>query len=620
MRKFYTIFATALLALISMTANAINITINVDDPSRIDLIVNYGSPLEGIVAGDNVITVNEYESVQIKAKENVFLTKVVRSMEGTDDSEEYISNMSDCYIYINSSYEGAKWTVTSANADDARDGSCRIYVDDPSKVIVQRSGTYSYVTMSEGWNDVKFITASELPLTIGPKDYGTSLYQVKVNGEVVAPQGSAWRISPDNGANVEIFANFPDDLYFPIHFSYADEESKGFISDVTVNGESVTNYNDDDFTVKAGSQVVVKGNTSDYNLKSFTVNGNSTYFYGQYSFTATEETSISVEAKKYGTVKATLNVDNADNVIVYRGYSYNNDIISLVSGENNIELSETNNTIQIKAASGCYITSVTADGNSYSTDYSDAYNVTVTEGMNIVITSGAIERNSKAVVYIDSKEAASQYFSFQRSDRSSQDIATGYNEISFYEGDNPFGLSWYGASYANVYKNNEAVRPLYDGSTTYELNLADGDVVKIFLACNPETYDVELSATADVDKSKVAVAMDRIVNLTDWAGKHNVLQETEIRIAPEAGYAINVAVDGTAQKAAEDGSFVVKVMANTTVAISHDKGDGIDVPQAVGKADGAVYNMHGIRVANNADISNLPAGVYVINGKKVIKR
>lgn len=619
MRKFYSIIVTALLTFVSMSANAINITVNVDNPSRVSISVNYGAPLENIVAGDNAITVNEYESVQIKAKDNAFLTKVVRSMEGAEDTEEYVSNMTECNIYVSSYNAGATWTVTSVNADDSRDGSCTVTVDDPSNVQMQRSGTYTFVDLTAGDNTVKFSTANELPLTIGPKNYGTALYQVKVNGEVVAPEGTQWRISPANGDKVEVFANFPD-VDVPVHFTYAQEEAKGFITNVTVDGTAVSNYNDADFTVKAGSKVEISGNTSDYNLVSFKVNGNTQYFYGSYNFIATEETTIEVDAKKYGTVKATLDIDNPDNIIVYKGYSYNNDIITgLVAGENEIELSETNAQIQIKAVSGCYITSVTADEMSISKDYSDAYNVTVTEGMKIVVKSGSIERNSKAVVYIDSKEAAAQYFSFQRSDRSSIDIATGYNEISFYDGDNPFGLSCYGAEYANVYKNNEAIKPMYEGSTTYELNLTDGDVVKIFLASNPEMLEAELTAADNVDASKVAVTMDRISSVTEWAGKHNVLPGTEISIKPAEGYEISVAVDGENVNAGEDGAFTVVVSKNTTVAVSL-KGTGISSINAEKAAGNHIYNIQGVRVADNADMKQLPAGIYIINGKKVVKR
>lgn len=616
MRKFYSIIVTALLTFVSMSVNAINITVNVDDPSRVSISVNYGAPLENIVAGDNAITVNEYESVQIKAKDNAFLTKVVRSMEGAEDTEESVSNMTECNIYVSSYNAGATWTVTSVNADDSRDGSCTVTVDDPSNVQLQRSGTYTFVDLTAGDNIVKFSTANELPLTIGPKNYGTALYQVKVNGEVVAPQGTLWRISPANGDKLEVFANFPD-VDVPVHFTYSQEEAKGFITNVTVDGTAVGNYNDADFTVKAGSKVEISGNTSDYNLVSFKVNGNTQYFHGSYNFIATEETTIEVDAKKYGTVKATLDIDNPENIIVYKGYSYNNNVITgLVAGENEIELSETSAQIQIKAMSGCYITSVTADEMSISKDYSDAYNVTVTEGMKIVVKSGAIERNSKAVVYIDSKEAAAQYFNFQRGDRSSIDIATGYNEISFYDGDNPFDLSWYGAEYANVYKNNEAIKPMYEGSTTYELNLTDGDIIKVFLASNPEAFDVELVAGEGVDASKVAIVMDRITSVAEWKGKYNVLPGTELCIKPlEEENSIVVKAGDVDVAANEDGAFVVTVNEATTVTVCDPVAAGINEINKDNAVGSDVYNLQGVRMDNR----QLPAGIYIVNGKKVVR-
>jgi len=618
MGKFYSIILTAGMMCMSMAANAINITINIDNPEHVSIYTNYGSTMvEGIVAGDNQLTVEEYQQVQIKAKENAFITKVIKSMDGAEDSEQYVSNMTECGLYISSSDEGAKFTVTSVNADDARDGSCTVWVDDPSNVRVQRSGTYSDVVLAAGDNTVKYMTDKELPLLIGSVNYSSPLYQVKVNDEVVSPQGTMWCVTPANGDKIEIFANFPD-IDVPVKFVYASDDAKGFVTGVTVNGETVDNYNDADFTVKAGSNVSISGNTGDYNLASFKINGISQSFYSPYSFTVTEETTIEIDAQKYGTVKAILDIDNPENVTVYRGYSYNNDIISgLNAGENEIELSETNAQLQIKAVSGSYITSVTAGEQTVSADYDNAYNVTVTEGMIIVVRSGAIERDSKAAVYIDSKEAAAQYFNFQRADRSSVDIATGYNVIDFYEGDNPFGLSWYGAEYANVYKNNEAVEPLYSGSTTYELNLANGDVVKIYLASDPQMLEAELKAEDGVDASKVAVTMDRVTDLADWAGKFDVLPGTEISIKPEADYNITVKTGDENVTANKDGVYVVTVEQPATITVSNDDVSGIS-EISTEKAATTVYNMQGIRMSG--DIRQLPAGIYVINGKKVVKK
>lgn len=619
MKKFYFFIFTALLMLVSVPANALDVILDIDNPDNIQVSVNYGAPLDNLVAGDNTVSADEYQSVSITAKPDALITKIVKSMEGADDTEEYVSNMTSYSLYMSSYTAGAKYTITTAKADEVRDGSCRIYVDDPSKVRVQRSGTYTDITLAEGWNDVKYMTEKELPLTIGAVSYDARLYQVKLNDEVVEPQGSSWRISPATGDKIEIFANFPD-IDVPVKFSYTTEEAKGFITSVTVDGTPVDNYNDDNFTVKAGSTLAVYGNTTDYSLSYFKVNGNSTYFYGSYSMIVTEETNIEVDAHKYGTVKATIDIDNPDNVIVYKGYSYNNNVITgLVSGENPIELSETSTMIQIKAASGCFISSVTAGGSPVSADYDGAYNVTVTEGMSIIVTSGAIERNSKAVVYIDDRSAATQYFNFMRSDRAAVDIATGYNDIAFYEGDNPFGLSWYGAPCANVYLNNESVAPMYENSTTYELRLNDGDVVKIFLASDPDIYNATINAGENLDAGKVSVTFDRINNVTDWAKTHSVLPGTEISIKPVDDYKISVKADDTEIAPDASGAYVVKVNKDSTIAVNSTSAgiDGI-VTDAAGECE--VYNLQGIRVSKDNDLTRLPAGIYIVNGKKVVKR
>lgn len=236
--------------LVSVPANALDVILNIDNPDNIQVSVNYGAPLENLVAGDNIVSADEYQSVSITAKPDALITKIVKSMEGADDTEEYVSNMTSYSLYMSSYTAGAKYTITTAKADDVRDGSCRIYVDDPSKVKVQRSGTYTDITLAEGWNNVKYMTEKELPLTIGGVSYDAVLYQVKLNDEVVEPQGTSWRISPATGDKIEIFANFPD-IDVPVKFSYTSDEAKGFITGVTVDGTPVDNYNDDNFTVKA---------------------------------------------------------------------------------------------------------------------------------------------------------------------------------------------------------------------------------------------------------------------------------------------------------------------------------------------------------------------------------
>ncbi|MCM1108620.1 MAG: hypothetical protein NC388_06135 [Clostridium sp.] len=620
MRKFYSILLTVLLGMVSYTANAINVTLNLDDPSRVNVRVNYVLQ-ENLVAGDNSFEMNEYQSIDIQAKDDAFISEVVRTQEGSADVNEYVSNMSSCNLYVTSSLEGVKWTVKTVDANESRDGACRIWVDDATKVRVQRSGTYTEVALQEGWNDVRYITEKELPLTIGPNGYGFDLYQVKVNGEVAEPMGSSWRLSPANGDEIEIFANFPD-IDVPVKFTYVDEEAKGFITGVMVNNEAVENYNEEGFTVKAGSQLTISGNTQDYKLNALTVNGSVVSFYGSYQMAITAETEINVDARKYGNVTATLNVDYPENIIVYRGYSYNNDVISLVAGENKIELLETNAMISIKPMAGCFITSVTDNnGTQYSADYNGGYNLTVTEGLEVTIISGAIERNLTALFYIDNPAVASQYFTFQRSDRYSYDgIVSGYNEIHFYEGDNPYQLSWYDTEFANVYKNGESVAPLYSDSKVYMFTLEDGDVVKAFLTCDPETYKVAFEVGEGVDADKVAVICDRIRAVKDWTEGLSVLQQTEVSVKLAEGCDYVVAVNGEEAELSEEGTVVLTIGADTKVSVQTKAGNGIREIESVTDRNTDVYSLQGVRVARSADMQSLPAGVYIVNGQKVIKR
>lgn len=111
---------------------------------------------------------------------------------------------------------------------------------------------------------------------------------------------------------------------------------------------------------------------------------------------------------------------------------------------------------------------------------------------------------------------------------------------------------------------------------------------------------------------------DRITNVAAWAGKHSVLPGTEISIKPETGYDVTVKVDNVERSADADGAYVVNVMANTAIEIS-TASSGINDIEAAKTASSDVYNLQGVRIARNADIKQLPAGIYIVNGKKIIK-
>ena len=62
------------------------------------------------------------------------------------------------------------------------------------------------------------------------------------------------------------------------------------------------------------------------------------------------------------------------------------------------------------------------------------------------------------------------------------------------------------------------------------------------------------------------------------------------------------------------------VAGNCTLVLAEQKNVSVENVSADAEAaDNAVYNLHGIRVADNAsDLDRLPAGIYICGGKKVV--
>lgn len=607
MKKIYSFMLLAVIGMLSFAANAINITINVDDPSRVMVQISYQE--KQLVAGDNKFDVPEYASVQISSRLGYILNSVMKG-----DVKESVYNLSNCYISVYSTDENAVWTVKSSSLDDARTASCKVTVDDASKVRMSVSGTNSQINLVNGENVVKFIPEVESTIMFSSTDYYKPLYSVEYNGKAVTASSGNFVIEGvADGSKINVAANYPD-VSVPVKFNLS-EKSAGFITKVTVDNNEVTNYADANFTVKAGSSVTIYGNTTDYMIDKFNVNGSSISFYGSYTFTVTSETTIDIDAHKYGMVKVVLDIDNPANVTVYKGYSYNGTKIDLVAGKNNVEVNENNSVISFSANSGCFITSVT-DGTN---EYKNSGYVNVTEGMTITFKTGAIQRDDQFVLYIDDATASPYGINMGNENRYSiSGLGTGYNVAKFdAKSDNPFRLSFYGASAATIYQNGKVVDPVYAGTANFEIKVADGDVIKAYLKSVPTKVKATFSVIGEA--SNVEVKKDIITTVADWTNGIEDFAGTQITLAAKTG-AIKVKADGKDVEANEDGVFAVTLSKNTEIEVTVATGvAGINADKA---ADNNVYNINGVLVIKNAtqeQIENLDKGFYIINGKKVIR-
>ena len=577
---------TVLLMVVALVPmQAFNVTVNVDDASKLTLYL--GSSAQSLTNGDNVLDVKTGDRLYFSANTGFVLKQV---NNGTSD--EYISSLTSCSVSLDESkHDGAKWVVTTATLDEVRTAVCKVTVDDASKVTLGTSGTYSKLNLENGVNNVKFVPGVESPLAVSAKDSNTSLYSVTKNGTSVAAAYGSYRIDVVDGDEINIVANYPN-IDYAVKFNLS-EKAGGFITEVLVNNVPVTNYLDDNFTVKVGSKVTIKGNTNDYKLESFNVNGSDIDFYGSYEFKITATSTVNIVAHKYGNMTAHVNIDDASHVTVYKGYSYYGNKADVKTGLNDVEIPESAPILCIAANDGFRLVSVT-DG---TTEYTDRdgfseVNVKAVDGMNLTVTTAALVRDKKAVVYVEDADAPSM-MRFMRKDYTQQKLATGYNTIEFYDGDSPFNTSVYGTTSLNVYKNDELVTPPYAGAQSYSLTLADNDVVKLFFTKTPAK--VEANITVDGDAEKLNVTKDRIVSVNNFTSALSCLEGTEVAFSTADGYAINaIDMNGTAVTAETDGSYKVVVNSNSIINVKVAVASGIGSVTTSAQKGADVYTVAGV--------------------------
>lgn len=615
MKKFYLFLIMLLSVIAPQAADAFSITLNVDDASRINVFLN---GTKDVVNGDNVFEVKDGDYLSVTTQNNAGLVSVFNG----DKAVKLDSYSSFRLKLTESEYAGAKFIVKTATLDEMRTASCKVTVDDPSKVTLRLSRTFTTVQLKSGENEVKFIPGTESTFTISPQSYNTPLYKVTRNSVAAEAEWGSYTLkNVAEGDVIDIQANYPD-IDCAVKFN-VNAEGVGFIKSVTVNGNEVTNYLDDNFTVKCGSTISITRNSEDYKLESFKVNGEdktSDFYEDSYNIFVTDATTLDITAKKYTTFKATVDIDDVSHATVYKGYSYYDDAFDMKNGKNEIEVSEKQPLISLVAKDGYYFTSVNDGTTEYTDQSTSEIKVDVTDGMVLKVVTAAIVRDKKALVYVDDRSATSSMV-FSRGDYNRIEIGTGYNELEFYKGDNPFSVTVY-ANTKKVYKNDVAVDPTYSGGSYFRFSLEDGDVVKMFFTKTPATVKADITANGGAEN--LSVVKDRIQPIADFSAGISCLEDTELAFAAKEGYSIKaLTVDGTAATAEADGTYKVVVKADANIVVDLQTASGISsVTNADASRTANVYNANGVLVLKNAtpeQTAKLAKGLYIINGKKVVR-
>lgn len=483
----------------SFTAKAASVTINVDDPSRVSVQVNYEE--KALVAGDNKfdLTVGDYTSISISAKDGALLKSVVNAA-GTPQSISY--GMVSLYEYPTTEDYNQKYIVTSVSLDEARTASCKITVDKAANISgLQMSETDERVTLVDGKNTVKFIPDVESPFALSAP-YGKTFYRVTVDGVDVAESYNGWNLNVRDGSVVDIQTEFPD-VEVAVNVAFASEESKGALRGIMVDYEEVTPDANGNINVKLGKSVTIFLDKTNYAVESFTVNDEEQDLDGEeFSFVVTEAASLVINAHKYGTLKATISVEHPEYVVVKDG-NYN--VLNLVAGDNEIEVSENSADISVTKAAGCRITSILVNGAEYSNyGYDNPYGTTInipSDGTTIVIVAEEIIYDNTVIINID--EECNNEYSYMMNNSSYDKVylVKGENKYKFNNGENSHRLYIMTTSYgkpAAIYLNGARLDVPNTQNVMFEGDLAlnNGDVIDIYMNEAPNSGIDEIGAEA----------------------------------------------------------------------------------------------------------------------------
>ncbi len=617
MQKLYSLCSLLLISLLTFAADAFTITFNVDNPDNVSIEAAYTEvPL---VAGDNPIEFSSsWSSVYIKGKNGCKVT--VKGPDGNNIDMPY------GYMYSDETKYGGKTIyITSQKPEEYRTASVKVTIDKASAVKIGVHKTDSelsyYPDLTDGENTIYYEPEVDKMLKIySSVSAQVPLYSVNVvNGTTEPVQTNfVYKIALPCDGDIEVKGVFPDKACtVTINEAKAVE---GFVTKITkdnAKGEEV-DFSAGSFEVNAGTVLYIHGNTDKYLLTSYNVDGTQQEFTTpQRLVVIDKDINVSFDGRPYEIFNISVNTDNPAAIIARYGSKMEpGDIIDLKAGNNTVVISENNTKVFFAVANAhdYKFATVNYNGAAVKPDYTGIIQLAdLRADDKIEVTTTAIIRDQKAVIYIDDANG-----DFNLTDAFGGEVAlsTGYNHIEFCAEDVPFKLkptSFYNTS-AFVYSNDEEVSSTgFGNSRTWNINIANGSVVKIFAVATdePEWYTLNFEENGF---DAVDVLADEMRPITDRVG-FETLAATKIEIMPKADKDVKaVTVDGEPLTANAKGNYEFAVSGHHNIAVTSATGiDKIESTEATGSE---IYNLQGIRVSGEA--SQLPEGIYIINGKKVL--
>lgn len=395
--------------------------------------------------------------------------------------------------------------------------------------------------------------------------------------------------------------------------------------------------------VEKGTRIRLSLNIDDYNIDLLTVNGQPetvSQDFGTCTFEATEDMTVLIKASEpeYEDITFNITIVNPEGLLLYAGSMRDGQRISLENGipANAFTMNVTSTddsgatairTIEVAEGEAMTFTVSISSKNPFVTyTPADGYYLEAATGADLStpLASPAyaseaplyfilrkIERTATAAIYLDGVPS-----NYRMADANSRNytLAEGYTLINFDPSfDNPFKIQPIAATASSsfVYLNGTRVALNTENNAWSGLSLTEDAVLKIF-ASAPATYFITFEVA---DRCSAAVTADYVTPCGNLSEPISVLQGTYLTIEPAAN--TYVIINGTDAEPDADGKYAITADQNYTVKLSKNTA-GVASAITGDENNGKVYNLQGICVGEN--LGNLPAGIYIQAGKKVIKK
>ena len=513
--------------------------------------------------------------------------------------------------------------IGSLNLEEARTSEFTLEIVGAADAVEYSLGATAntFVSVKASNATIKFNPDFDLPITIKSPVYRHIFYKVTADGTEITPS-SDFSYSIRNladGGKVTVDVDFPD-VQIPVSFHFTNPDTEGALSSISgLSGGFIPEeeWRGENWTVAMGTYLDLKFDTSNYVIQA-SCNGESLdidsgHDYYQLTAINPEGYDFEITATPLNPYEVTFWYEFQPSHFKVQVGSNSENLVELPADDDHgvIEVPRNKNLIKIVPDEGWVINTLYVNNAEHK-----SADILIEGTSTIDVFVEAFERNLEAVVYVD-PEAEWNYKTITLSPNNNfrqNPVALdyGYNILRYNEQDLPLAIevTLNGSHDYPAYLNGEQLPTPIVGLD----ELVPGSVLRLYGEM-PEIYTVTFDIDSDAGFTLYRDILDELTN----PETQQVLAGTQFEIVPDHVSQVIVEVNGVEQTI-EDGKYIVNVNADTDLVIKKGTPTGTStIGEATALKD--VYSLQGIRVLEKAStnqINALPAGIYIVGGKKVV--